>query len=157
MQRYAYLIIVLPIFLLDRWTKLLIVDHLSFLECRPVYSWLSIVHWRNTGGLFGFMAQHNAGRYVFLVLPLLIIAGLVYYLVAYRHATWSRVALTLVLSGALGNIYDRIAYGYVIDFIDVSYKNHHWPAFNVADSAITVGICLWLLAEFLLKEQTPPG
>ena len=62
------------------------------------------------------------------------------------------ISLTFVLSGAIGNIYDRISYGYVVDFIFVHYKGFEWPAFNVADSAITFGIGLWLCTQFFLKE-----
>jgi signal peptidase II len=152
MQRYAHLFIILPVFVLDRWTKLLIVERLPFGSGRDVTSWLSIVHWQNKGGLFGLMAQHDAARYFFLLVPLVIIAGLVYYLVRTHLQVWSRVALTFVLAGAVGNMYDRLFYGYVVDFIDVYYGPHHWPAFNVADMSITFGIGLWLAAQLLLKE-----
>jgi signal peptidase II len=147
MQRYAHVFIIVPVFLLDRWTKLLVIDRLPFGDAVPVFSWLSIVHWRNTGGFFGFMAQHEAGKYIFLVVPLIIMAGLAYYLIAYRVPLAARLALTFVLAGAAGNMYDRAFYGYVVDFVDVSYRGYHWPAFNVADSSITFGIGLWLFAH----------
>ncbi len=152
MQRYAHLLIVLPVFLLDRWTKSLIVDRLAYGDSAAVFSWLSIVHGRNKGGLFGLMSQHDLGHLVFLIIPLAIIAGLAYYLVVYRLPLWTRLSLTFVLSGAIGNIYDRISYGYVVDFILVHYEGYQWPAFNVADSAITFGIGLWLYEQFFLKE-----
>ncbi len=98
------------------------------------------------------MSQHAAGRLVFLIIPLAIIAGLLCYLVAFRLPLWTRLSLTFVLSGALGNIYDRISHGYVVDFILVHYQGLEWPAFNVADSAITFGIGLWLCTQFFLKE-----
>ncbi len=159
MQRYAHLFIILPVFILDRWTKLLVVERLPFGSGVEVTSWLSIVHWQNKGGLFGLMAQHSAARYFFLLVPLVIIAGLVYYLIRTRLPVWSRVALTFVLAGAVGNMYDRFFYGYVVDFIDVYYGPHHWPAFNVADMSITFGICLWLAAQLFLKEgvKLPAG
>ncbi len=78
MQRYAHLLLIPPVFFLDRWTKLLVRDGLPFGGQVRVSSWLSIVHWRNTGGLFGLMSQHEAGRYIFLLIPLAIIAGLAY-------------------------------------------------------------------------------
>jgi signal peptidase II len=152
MQRYAHLLIILPVFLLDRWTKVLVVDQLANGEIHDVFSWLAMVHWHNKGGLFGFMSQHGAGHVIFLVLPLAIIAGLLYYLIAYRLPLWTRLSLTLVLAGAIGNIYDRISYGYVVDFILVHYRGFEWPAFNVADSSITFGIGLWLYTQFFLKE-----
>ena len=152
MQRYAHLLIILPVFVLDRWTKLLVEERLAHGDAIHVFSWLAIIYGQNRGGLFGFMSQHAAGRVVFLIIPLAIIAGLVYYLVAYRLPLWTRLSLTFVLSGALGNIYDRISNGYVVDFILVHYKGFQWPAFNVADSAITFGIGLWLYTQLFLKE-----
>jgi len=158
LQRHAYLLIILPIFLLDRWTKLLVLDHIAFRDASPVFSWLSIVHWHNTGGLFGLMADHGAGRLVFLLIPLVIIAALFYYLMAYRVSPVSRLALTFVLAGAVGNLYDRIFYGFVVDFVDVFVGTYHWPAFNVADSSITLGIGLLLFAQlFLSKGEKKTG
>lgn len=152
MQRYAHLFIIVPVFLLDQWTKRLVVEHLAYGEVRHVFSWLAIVYGRNRGGLFGFMSQQASGRLIFLVIPVAIIAGLLYYLVAYRLPLWTRLSLTFVLSGAVGNIYDRIAHGYVVDFILAHYHDLQWPTFNVADSAITFGIGLWLYAQLFLKE-----
>jgi len=127
------------------------VDRIPFRGELPVFSWFSIVHWHNMGGLFGFLSNHSAGRYVFLIIPIVIMAALGYYLVAYRHSLWSRLGLTLVLSGAIGNMYDRIVFGYVVDFLDVFYRGFHWPAFNVADSAISVGIGLWLFSQLFCE------
>lgn len=152
MQRYALLLIVIPVFILDRWTKVLVIDRIGHGGFVNVSSWLAIVYGENTGGVFGFMSQHAAGRIVFLVIPLAIIGGLIYYLLAYKLPFWTRLSLTFVLSGAIGNIYDRIAYGYVVDFIYVHYKSFQWPAFNVADSAITFGIGLWLFTQLFLQE-----
>ncbi len=148
LQRYAYLLIIAPVFLLDRWTKLLVEDHLSFGDSLPVTSWLSIVHWQNKGGLFGLFAHDGSGRLIFLVVPLAIIVGLAYYLVAYRPPLATRLSLTFVLAGAVGNMYDRLLYGFVVDFVDVRlYGSYHWPAFNVADSSITFGIAMWLFLQ----------
>ncbi len=155
MQRYAHLLLIPPVFFLDRWTKLLVREDLPFGGQLRVSSWFSIVHWRNTGGLFGLMAQHEAGRYIFFLVPLAIIAGLAYYLVAYRLPNRSRFPLAFVLSGALGNMYDRIFDGSVLDFLLVSYKGYYWPAFNVADMSITFGIGLWLATQLFMKEARP--
>ena len=72
-----------------------------------------------------------------------------------QHETVLAVALSLVLGGAVGNLIDRLAYGYVIDFLDVYYQNWHWPAFNIADSAITLGVGLMLLESFGLVGHKP--
>jgi signal peptidase II len=157
MQRYAHLLIIPPVFFLDRWTKLLVVDGLPFGGSMSVFSWLSIVYWKNTGGLFGLMSGGSAGHYIFLFVPFVIVAGLASYLLFFRPPFWSRLALTFVLSGALGNMYDRILHGYVVDFIDVAYGTLHWPAFNVADMSITFGMGLWLYAQLSLKEGYGQG
>jgi signal peptidase II len=70
-----------------------------------------------------------------------------------QHETLMAVALALVLGGAIGNLIDRVAYGYVIDFLDVYYQDWHWPAFNIADSAICVGVALMLLESFGVGRQ----
>jgi signal peptidase II len=101
------------------------------------------------------MAHNSLGRYIFLLLPIVIIIGLTLYLIIYRIPLWSRISLSFVLAGALGNMYDRFAYGYVIDFIDIAYYGeNHWPAFNVADSSISFGIGLWIFAQLIFKEGT---
>jgi signal peptidase II len=64
------------------------------------------------------------------------------------------VALSLILGGAIGNLIDRLAYGYVIDFLDVYYGTYHWPAFNIADSAITIGVALMLWDSFKSQDET---
>lgn len=74
-----------------------------------------------------------------------------------RHEWLTGVSLGLVIGGALGNLIDRIKLGYVVDFVDVYYKTYHWPAFNVADSAITCGIILMLLDALLLSRRTSSG
>jgi len=73
-----------------------------------------------------------------------------------EHETVLAVALSLVLGGAIGNLIDRLAYGYVIDFLDVYYQTWHWPAFNIADSAITLGVILMLLESFGLVGSKQP-
>lgn len=153
MQKYALFIIVAGVVALDRLTKALILDHLPLSDGFDVTSFLSIVHGRNYGGAFGFLSSHPAGRYVFTLLPLVIIAGLLFYLIKGKLPGVQRVAVAFILGGALGNMYDRLVYGNVIDFIDVHFGEYHWPAFNVADSAITLGIGLWLLTYVVSGER----
>jgi len=153
MPSYAYLLIVLLIVALDRLTKILVIKDLAYLTSIDIAPSLSIVHARNYGGAFGFLAQRGDAAYIFLVLPIIIIAGLIYYLLRYQHSETVKFSLTCILAGALGNMYDRLRYGYVTDFIDVYYKQYHWPAFNIADMSITFGIGLWLFAQLLLTKK----
>ena len=154
MQRYTQLLILAFVLVLDQWTKALVVRHVPYLGEIGMTSFFSLVHGRNYGGLFGFLSNHEAGRYIFLILPLLIIGFLVYYVFFYRLAFSRRIALTFVLAGAIGNVYDRVVQGYVTDFLDFYYGVHHWPAFNVADMAINFGIGLWLCMELLSSKKS---
>ncbi|HEY3275167.1 MAG TPA: signal peptidase II [Syntrophorhabdaceae bacterium] len=153
MRRYLVFTLVPLIFVLDRWTKWLVIDQLSHMEGIHLTPFFSLVYWRNLGGAFGFLSQHPLGKYVFTIFPLLVAAALVYGLVAYRFPLLKLYSLVLILAGALGNLYDRISYGYVIDFLLFYYKGWQWPAFNVADISISTGIGLWLFAEFLILRK----
>jgi signal peptidase II len=147
MQRYAQLLIIAFVFALDQVTKVLVIRHIPYLGEIGMTSFFSIVHGRNYGGIFGFLSHHEAAKYIFLIFPLIIVLFLLYYVFFSRVAFSQRTALTFVLGGALGNVYDRVAQGYVTDFLDFYYGTYHWPAFNVADMAINFGICLWLYLE----------
>lgn len=110
-------------------------------------SFFSIVHIRNLGGVFGVFHQSPWAKYIFTVLPVLVAVIIAFILVRYRMTAAKTLALCLVLAGAAGNIYDRFAYGNVVDFLDFYYGSYHWPAFNVADIALTIGIGLIILTE----------
>lgn len=152
MRRYALFALVPVIFALDRATKVLIMDNLALMGEVKMTSFFSIVHVRNFGGVFGVLGQSGYAKYIFTVIPVLVAAALVYILVRYSMSTAKTLALCLVLAGAVGNIYDRISYGNVVDFLDFYYRAYHWPAFNVADIAVSVGIGLLILLE--LTEAT---
>lgn len=149
MRRYALLALVPVIFALDRVTKALILDRLPILGEIKVTSFFSIVHVRNLGGVFGVLNQNPWAKYIFTVLPVLVALAIAYILLRYRMTTAKTLALCLVLAGAAGNIYDRFAYGNVVDFLDFYHGTYHWPAFNVADIALTIGIGLFILTELL--------
>jgi signal peptidase II len=109
---------------------------------------LTYVH--NTGAAFSFLSEAGGWqRWFFAAMALIISVVLTIWLSRLKkHETLLAVALALVLGGAIGNLIDRLAYGYVIDFLDVYYQTRHWPAFNIADSAISVGVFLMLLESF---------
>jgi len=153
MRRYFVLFIVPFIFFLDRWTKLLVINDLAFGRQINFAPFFSIVHARNYGGAFSLLSDHTYAKYIFTIAPLLIVGALVFVIIAYKMQFSKRLALTCILSGAVGNIYDRISYGYVVDFLDVYYKNYHWPAFNVADISISFGICLWIFVELIQAKH----
>jgi signal peptidase II len=156
MRKYAVFSVVPLVFFLDRLTKVLIINNLRLHEGVDVTSFFSIVHARNFGGVFGFLHGHQYAQYIFTFLPILIACVIAYVILVYAFPFAKRLALALILAGAVGNIYDRIAYGNVVDFLDFYYKSYHWPAFNVADISISVGIGLWLYLElFHAKKEAP--
>lgn len=157
MRRYLIFLIVPVVFILDRWTKLLIMEHLRPGGSTHVTSFFSIVYVENYGGVFGLLSRYEFARTIFTYLPLLIVTILIVVLIVYRIAFAKRLALVSILAGAVGNIYDRVLYGSVVDFLDFYYGVHHWPAFNVADIAITFGICLWLFLELFHTKKTAHG
>jgi len=153
--QYAYLS--LAVVVLDQWTKWLIEVHLPRTASQPVIGgFLNLTHVQNTGVAFGLFAQHGADGGSWLLVALGVIA-LVAVMVYFRYApARNRLllsSLALIVGGAVGNLIDRLASGGVTDFIDVYVGSHHWPAFNVADSAITVGICLMLLDSFFAQPR----
>ena len=125
----------------DQFTKNLATAKLDYYQSLQVFPGLNMTLVHNTGAAFSFLSQAGGWqRWFFIVLTSAISLGLVYWLFTLpRHKTWLAVALALVLGGALGNLWDRVSLGYVIDFIDVYYQAWHWPAFNVADSCISIG------------------
>ena len=153
MRRYAFLALIPVLFALDRVTKYIIMQDLPILGEIKVASFFSIVHVRNPGGVFGILNQGGYARYVFLIIPALVAIALIYILIRYTMSDARTLALSLILAGALGNIYDRFAYGSVVDFLDFYYGNHHWPAFNVTDIAVSVGIGLIVLLEIAAGKK----
>ena len=149
MKRVHYLILSAVVILLDIWTKWLVVARIDLHEAIPVIpNFFQLVHVRNTGAAFGIGAN-AASRIVPLLLNLGAIAVFCVVVVyALRSAVSDRLLQTglhLILGGAIGNLLDRFRFGYVVDFLDVYTGTHHWPAFNVADSAICIGIALLFL------------
>lgn len=131
----------------DQMTKYLASTLLTYhvpVPVLPFFNWF-LVH--NTGAAFSFLSD-AAGwqRWFFIALAGLVSVGIVLWM---RRLTaperWLAVALSLILGGAMGNMIDRIAFGYVVDFVQLYYRNWYWPAFNVADSAISIGVAVLII------------
>lgn len=125
-----------------------------------VENFFHIVHVRNTGVAFGILAAQDRATLVpFFVAISLLAVGVVLYLYAKTadESTSHLFALALILGGALGNLIDRIRLNEVIDFLDVHWYQHHWPAFNLADSCITVGVGLFILANLQSSKPKAKG
>jgi len=142
----------------DRITKIWVGRHIAFGDAIPIIPHvLRITHWTNEGAafsLFADTASPNVVRWVLISFSLLASVVVLIALVRLGSSiTLTTTALALILAGALGNVHDRIAYGSVIDFIEVHIFTYHWPDFNVADSSIVVGACLLMLDSLLPKKS----
>lgn len=140
----------LLVIILDQGSKLAIDGSMRLYQSIPVMPFFNLTYVHNTGAAFSFLSEAGGWqRWAFTALALVMSVVLTVWLARLKHhETLLAVALSLVLSGAVGNLIDRVAYGYVIDFLDVYYQDWHWPAFNIADSAITIGVILMLADSF---------
>ena len=141
--------------LLDQLTKWLITSNFFYGESLPVTGFFNLVLVHNTGAAFSFLSDAGGWqRWLFTLLA----SGVSLFLMGWIWRLNSQqkllgYAIALVLGGALGNLWDRVAYGYVIDFLDFYWQNYHFPAFNLADSAITLGVMLLLLDSFTANRS----
>ncbi len=140
---------------LDQASKLFIDSSMQLYQSIPVIPFFNLTYVHNTGAAFSFLSEAGGWqRWFFAGLAFVISIVIAIWLSRLqKHETLLAVALSLILGGAVGNLIDRLAYGYVIDFLDVYYGAKHWPAFNIADSAITLGVALMLIESFLGKTK----
>jgi signal peptidase II len=150
MRLLHWLAIAVLIVLVDQFTKLLIVGSMQLGDSRPVTDFFNIVRAHNSGAAFSFLADASGWqRWFFTGLGLVAAAVIVWMLKQHAGQRLFGFALTCILGGAIGNVIDRVLYGHVVDFLDFHWAGMHFPAFNVADSAITVGAIGLLLDELL--------
>ena len=145
----------LVIIVLDQVTKAMIAHSLDLYERVNIFPLLELTHQHNTGAAFSFLSDAPGWqRWFFTGLGCVVSAAIVYWLGRLPPAArWQPAALSLIVGGALGNVWDRLQLGYVIDFIDVHYHGWHWPAFNIADSSITIG-AIMLVIDALRASRT---
>lgn len=159
-RRYGLMaLIVLTVVMLDQLTKWLVTGSMRLHESIAIIpDFFSLTYIRNSGAAFGILAGSHAGfRLVFFALTsvlALVLLGTIY--ARLSPADWiGQVSVASIFGGAVGNLIDRIRAGEVIDFLDFSLWGHHWPAFNVADAAITVGVCFLIGHLFQQKPEGP--
>ena len=146
---YKYLSISAIVIALDLYTKHLIQQSFVFGDLYSFNSFFDLVRYHNEGSAFGFL--NDAGgwqKWFFNGISIVASVVIIYLLKKHTNEKLFCAGLALVLGGAIGNLYDRITLGYVVDFLNFHLNNHYWPAFNVADSAICVGVGLLLLDSF---------
>jgi signal peptidase II len=148
---------------LDQITKSIITSRFLLHDSRAVAvidGFFNIVYVMNPGAAFGFLASASASfRYIFFIgITFVAISLIIFYLVKSKPGSLLIVtSLTFIFAGAVGNVSDRIRYGAVVDFLDFYIANHHWPAFNVADSAITVGAVLMIWEMIINRKKGNPA
>jgi signal peptidase II len=148
-NQYKWFSISAFVFSLDLYTKHLIEQAFQYGEHLIINSFFDLVRYHNEGAAFSFLA--NAGgwqKWFFTGISIIAVVVITYLILKNLHNKLFCFGLALVLGGALGNLYDRITLGYVVDFLYFHYEQFAWPAFNVADSAICVGVGLLLLDSF---------
>lgn len=154
------LLVVAAVAVVDQATKALVVAELPLHQTIPIVpGLLNLTHVRNTGAAFGLFNQSDFAYKPLVMAALAVLALLGVALYAAQLPAGHRlprVGLALVLGGALGNLVDRVRQGYVVDFVDAYWRDWHFWAFNVADSAITVGVCL-LILDLLRPARAPDG
>ncbi len=158
-MRFLYLALSLIVLLFDRWTKSLVVGHMALGESIPIIrNFLHFTYTQNPGIAFSLLDHNPSSIQKGILISLSLVAIGVVATLAWKspaQKVWMQAAFALILGGATGNLWDRVAQGQVTDFIDVFVRDHHWPIFNMADSALTVGlIALAVRMIFFESEET---
>jgi signal peptidase II len=158
MKRKYWVLLICVVFILalDQYTKHKVQQKIHLYQTiKVIDGFFNLTHLRNPGGAFGILAGQKDGiRSFFFIGAALTAVGVILYLFhkVKGHERTLSLSLSLILSGALGNLIDRIRYGEVVDFLDFHLFSYHWPTFNIADSAITIGIGLMAI-ELLFHDR----
>jgi signal peptidase II len=145
----------LVVIAIDQITKVLILQNYQLGDATPITSFFNIVRAHNTGAAFSFLADAGGWqRWAFTGVAVVAVVLILWQLRAHPAQKLYCFALSSILGGAIGNVVDRLLHGYVVDFLDFYVNRWHFPAFNVADSAITLGAICVVLDEFLRVRKT---
>jgi signal peptidase II len=146
------------VFVLDISIKLIVMDGMGYgwdnrIEVLPFFN-LLYVH--NYGAAFSFLSDQSGWQRWFFAAIAFLVSGLLTYWMSKLPASekWNNIAYAMIIGGAIGNVFDRLVHGFVIDYLDVYWGTYHWPAFNLADSTICVGAAMIILDGFRKKEQS---
>ncbi len=152
-----YFLILLGVIVADQWTKLMVIESFHLYESKEIIAgFFNLVYVTNTGAAFSLLADVDSPwrHYFFVSVGVVALIGItITYMYMRKNHRLYGVALGLIAGGAVGNLIDRVRLGAVVDFIDVFIGSYHWPAFNVADSAICVGVGLFLLLSFYDEKR----
>lgn len=150
-----WLILSLLIVIFDQLTKNIVLHGLSYAQRIQIFDFFDITLLFNTGAAFSFLADYGGfQRWLFTIIAILAVVLILYWLYKYQRQTLFCTALSLILAGAIGNLYDRLALGHVVDFLLFYWRDWYFPAFNIADISITCGAILLLLDEILRSRKS---
>jgi len=156
--RCVHFFLALLIVLLDRWTKRIVAAHIAmYRHIQIIPGFFRLTHTENTGAAFSLFAESPSHWKTTLLIGFSVVAMVIVSVLLWRQAralTITGVALSLILGGAVGNLWDRVASGRVVDFLLFYVKQYQWPVFNLADSAIVVGAALLVIEILWGKTQT---
>ncbi len=139
----------------DQFTKTLILGYYRLGDWTPITGFFNIVRAHNTGAAFSFLADHSGWqRWLFTGIGVVAALFILWMLKSHAGQKLFSLAMACILGGAVGNVIDRMRHGYVVDFLDFHVGNWHFPAFNVADAAITIGAACLILDELLRVRQS---
>ncbi len=150
-SKIKYLIIAIVIIAVDLYTKHYANTHLDFAQPYEINSFFNLTLLYNYGAAFSFLSNDQTSWQLIMFACISLIAAIVLIVMIIRQPNTAKlnlISFSMILGGALGNFYDRAFRCFVIDFLDFHVSNYHWPAFNVADSAITCGVILFILGTF---------
>jgi len=151
---WAWLGLALGVVLLDQFSKMLVINAFQLNHSQPLTSWFNLVRVHNSGAAFSFLAGASGWqRWFFVVLGTVASVFIVWMLKKHPTQTLFCFAVTMIMGGAIGNVVDRLLHGYVVDFIQWHYGGWYFPAFNLADSAITLGAICLILDEILRMRR----
>ncbi len=158
MKLYYSLGIALVILSLDLATKYWVESTMVYGQQIPITGFFNLVLTYNTGAAFSFLSEASGWQRWFLsAIAFCASIVIVYLLHKYKAEKWFCLSLSFILGGAIGNLWDRITLGHVVDFLDFYIGDYHWPAFNIADSAIFIGAVLLIIDSFNSKENIEAG
>jgi signal peptidase II len=155
---WPWLILALAIIIADQWTKALILASYQYGDQTVITSFFNIVRAHNTGAAFSFLASESGWqRWLFTGIGVGAAIFIVWMMLRHAGQTMFMLAMALILGGAIGNVVDRTMHGYVVDFLDFHWSGRHFPAFNLADSAISLGAVLLILDELRRMRRGTPS
>jgi len=151
---FRFLWISLIVIVFDQWSKYAIVDAMDLYQSIQILPFFNLTYVHNYGAAFSILYDAGGWQRYFLSAIAIVVSGIILWWLKQttKEQVLLPVAFSFILGGAIGNVADRILHGYVIDFLDFYYQSYHWPAFNVADSAIFIGAGLLIIDMFVNKE-----